>query len=248
MGIAHQFKPETSTRKMNPLSPPNLFATLMCALAATKETTGLEEGVCPIPVYRYYKPRTDHLYTTSLSEIGVSSAGMVGKDGYKFESIGFRILASQPDGSDWDWELVQPSRDVINSKGGRIFESHGLHFRVKDGGTTSMARYWDPVAKDHFYTTDDCGRTVETFNEHLLDPRYELEGFMGFCYCDPAPGTVPLYQYHDREFKDHFYTTDFSESVRADFKRRNDERYSYQGVLCHVFPTVPTEAEPETVC
>ena len=120
---------------------------------------------------------------------------MDGKYDYKFEGVGFRILANP-----------------VN-------------------GTTALSRYWNPDVTDHFYTTNYCER--EGSNPYEVLPQgYKKEGTLGFCFCDPAEGTVPLHRYFIKSHKDHFYTTNFQELGSGTGK----SWYSYQGIQCYVYP------------
>lgn len=59
---------------------------------STKNLTGL------LPLYKYFNGK-DHLYTTSDAEIGTTTHGAEGNNGYKFEAIVGYCLPSQTCGA-----------------------------------------------------------------------------------------------------------------------------------------------------
>ena len=96
---------------MNQLSPSSLIAAIVCAISvSTKGTCGqVHEGKCYVEKqtkkkYRYLKTDQDHFYTTDIKEISVINSWlhgtcMDGKYDYKFEGVGFRILANPVNGT-----------------------------------------------------------------------------------------------------------------------------------------------------
>merc|ERR1712038_593590 len=64
-------------------------------------------------------------------------------------------------------------------------------------GTTALKTYWNPEATDHFYTTD-CGQGDSFYD--ALPTGYEPRGKLGYCYCEPTKGTLPLQRFYNKEF------------------------------------------------
>merc|ERR1712099_79346 len=98
-------------------------------------------------------------------------------------------------------------------------------------GTTALKRYFNPDAADHFYTAfthNNCGGREGIYN--ALPAGYNHEGDLGFCFCDPTEGTVPLFQYYSRSVKDHFYTTNPNNVL-------TESAWECQGLLCYVYPS-----------
>jgi hypothetical protein len=67
-----------------------------------------------------------------------------------------------------------------------------------------LARYWNPGATDHFYTTE--------LNELSYNNQgWHLEGIQCYTFHTPAHGRIPLYRYWNPQISDHFYTTNWNE-------------------------------------
>ena len=146
-------------------------------------------------VHRYWKSRKDHFYTTSLTEIGVSKLGAVGNYGYKYEGVGFRILANQVEGTKallryWKPEstdhLYTTNQNEINVTKVGAVGNHGYKLEgqlgfcfadARGAETVPLYRYFNKVFKDHFYTTNfkELGWGNESWNH---------EGIQ--CYVYPA--------------------------------------------------------------
>jgi len=92
-------------------------------------------------------------------------------------------------------------------------------------GTTALKRYWNPDATDHFYTTDNCGKGDSVYD--ALPAGYKPEGELGYCYCEPTKGTLPLQRFYNKDIKDHFYTTNIKNEILG-------TQWEYQGIQCYV--------------
>merc|ERR1711963_798379 len=90
--MGYQFNPEISVDKMNQFTPSTIIAALLCAFAVGTTAQGQE-------VHGYWKSGHDHFYTTDMTEIGVINVGLTGNHGYKYEGVGFRVLANQEEGT-----------------------------------------------------------------------------------------------------------------------------------------------------
>ena len=67
-----------------------------------------------------------------------------------------------------------------------------------------LARYWNPVVTDHFYTTE--------LNELSYDNKgWKLESIQCYINRTHNHGSVPLYRYWNLQAGDHFYTTNWNE-------------------------------------
>ena len=139
------------------------------------DSPGTCKPISSIPrldVHRYWKSRKDHFYTTSLTEIGVSKLGAVGNYGYKYEGVGFRILANQVEGTKallryWkpqstDHFYTTNQNEINVTKVGAV-GNHGYKLEgqlgfcfadARDAETVPLYRYFNKVFKDHFYTTN----------------------------------------------------------------------------------------------
>merc|ERR1719351_605268 len=78
-------------------------------------------------------------------------------------------------------------------------------------GTVVLKRYWNPDVTDHFYTTDShlphtCGKEG-LYNVLPEGYKHESDHDLGYCFCDPKDGTLPLLRYYHDGMKNHYYTT-----------------------------------------
>ena len=123
-------------------------------------------------VHGYWKSGHDHFYTTDLTEIGVINKGMVGNHGYKYEGVGFRVLANQEegttalnrywsaDGTDHFYttnlkEINVTEVGAVGNHGYKLEGQLGFCFAdARDAETVPLYRYFNKVFNDHFYTTN----------------------------------------------------------------------------------------------
>ena len=112
----------------------------------------------------------DHFYTTNLKEIGVINVGLAGKYGYKYEGVGFRVLANQEEGTTalnryWHAdstdhfyttnlkEINVTDVGAVGNHGYKLEGTLGFCFSNPTTGTIPLHRYYSKDYIDHFYTT-----------------------------------------------------------------------------------------------
>jgi len=122
-------------------------------------------------VYRYWKNGIDHFYTTDQREIGVYSVGDVGKWGYKYEGVRFRVLAKKKGSSKalyryWNQkdlnhfyttnlaEIGVKRVGDVGKWGYKLVGTLGYCFQNSYPGTLPLYRYYHGGIIDHFYTTN----------------------------------------------------------------------------------------------
>jgi len=119
-----------------------------------------QDGVSTVPLYRYWNPSIyNHFYSTDFGELGN------GANGYTFEWVQCRVLASQVSGS------VPLKRYYCAENGDHFYTTNpnepgpGLPcyqferiecyvYNNQVSGTVPLYRYYEPNAFDHFYTTN----------------------------------------------------------------------------------------------
>ncbi|KAF8876327.1 hypothetical protein BD779DRAFT_1560661 [Infundibulicybe gibba] len=84
-----------------------------------------------------------------------------------------------------------------------------------------LLRAYNPVLKDHFYTTDS--------GEMQRAPGYIIEGSVGRVWSTQADSTVPLYRLFSGIATDHFYTT-------SAYGPEADAGYVYPSQMCGAVP------------
>jgi hypothetical protein len=153
-----------------------------------------------VPLYRYFNTRiNDHFYTTRF----------LGKDpnGWKFEGIQAYV---HPRATDRQGTLP----------GGKAPDS--ALPKAKDG-LVPLFRYWSPLIKDHFYTTN-----WSTLKNGVRGWKYD--GIQAYVYTENRPETVPLRRFWNAHTGDHFYTVD-------DAEVRDDPKWVAQGTTAYVYKT-----------
>jgi len=92
--------------------------------------------------------------------------------------------------------------------------------------TIPLYRYWGK--NDHFYTTNRKEVGTAARGKIVLGG-YRSQGIAGYCYSkEHGPETLPLHRLSKTRGRDHFYTTNKSESVAAEYG------YRYEGIECYV--------------
>ena len=121
-------------------------------------------------VHGYWKSGHDHFYTTDMTEIGVINVGMTGNHGYKYEGVGFRVLANQEEGTKalnryWHAdstdhfyttnlkEINVTDVGAVGNHGYKLEGTLGFCFSNPTTGTIPLHRYYSKPHIDHFYTT-----------------------------------------------------------------------------------------------
>merc|ERR1712066_641951 len=113
----------------------------------------------------------DHFYTTNQDEIGTNSKRLIGKHGYIYEGIAFRLLGIQVAGTtglDRYWnpestdhfyttdycEMEERNPYQFLPEGYKREGEMGFCFCEQVDDTVPLHRYFNKDIKDHFYTTN----------------------------------------------------------------------------------------------
>ena len=97
--------------------------------------------------------------------------------------------------------------------------------RTLRGKSTPLYRYYNPSAKDHFYTIRG-GRYRG----------YRYEGVTARIFASRVPGSVPLYRYYQKVRRDHFYTTNSKEIGTTTRGKIGKYGYFSEGIAGYCFP------------
>ena len=152
------------------------------------------------PLYRYWKPSSDHFYTTNIHEIGTAVPGQYGNHGFKSEGIAAIVLThptphTVPLYRYWNagvadhfyttnpHEIGTTTPGVVGKHG---YKSEGIAcycFSTHYQHTVPLYRYYNGAQFDHFYTTNsaEIGTTTpgQVGNHHFTS-----EGIA--CYVYPS--------------------------------------------------------------
>lgn len=116
--------------------------------------------------------------------------------------------------------------------------ARGHAVAVADSAPVPVYRFYSPVFRGHFYTSDPQERDRVS---RLWPDVWSYEGARYSAFTSRVAGTVPLYRFWSDRFKGHFYTASESEK---DFVRANwPTIWSYEGVAYYVYPAGFTGAD-----
>jgi len=150
------------------------------------------------PVYRYFRaPNTDHFYTSNQGEIGTTTAGEVGKDGYASEGIAFNLASAPTNGeipvyryfnaqvSDHFYTTKAEEIGTTSGQGNLGYSSEGVLGYIAATplpGTIPVHRYYNASTSDHLYTTNanEIGATHQQGAVGQFG--YVYEGVLGYAY------------------------------------------------------------------
>nr|WP_191842858.1 hypothetical protein [Catellatospora chokoriensis] len=99
--------------------------------------------------------------------------------------------------------------------------------QTPSGSTTALLRMYNPVSRDHLYTTSAAER-----DNAVADFGYVDEGVACQVFATASTGTIPLLRVYKPATGDHFYTTAAAERDNA----VATHGYVEEGVACHVYP------------
>lgn len=118
----------------------------------------------PTPFYRYWNAHVkNHFYTTNYAELGhgkhgyiletspgkLSSTPSVGTVAlYRYYKAGDHFYTTNVD------EIKETIKGKLGAHGYKCEGIAGYCWREQVAGTTALYRYWNPVIKDHFYTSN----------------------------------------------------------------------------------------------
>jgi len=149
------------------------------------------------PVYRYWQPaNTDHFYTTNAGEIGTTTPGQTGSNGYTSEGVAFHVFAHPHGGlipfyRYWsagakDHFYTTNAGEIGTTTPGQT-GNNGYTFEGVLGyvspnpfhGGVPVYRYWQPGTHDHLYSTN-VGEVGKTNTGEVGNHGYTVEGIAGY--------------------------------------------------------------------
>ncbi|KAI6171708.1 Astacin-like metalloendopeptidase [Aphelenchoides besseyi] len=140
------------------------------------------------------------------------------------------LRSNNPESTDHFYTIDAQEQQEIVSQGFRIERAVGFvatKTAPECPGLVPLHRLWNPVIRNHFYTTND--NEMQNARDRL---GYTVETNMGFCSSKPGCGLVPLYRFYNVRQPDHFYTNRKHEKNHV---QRNQPEYHFEGIQCYVY-------------
>jgi hypothetical protein len=178
-------------------------------------------------VHRYFHGgNKDHFYTTNAGEIGTTTPGQTGNNGYAYESSSFTVFTHHHHGllpvyRYWNantkdhFYTANPSEinaNNVGQTGNNGYTNEGILGYVSPHafpGSVAIYRYWHHGNTDHFYTSN-AAEIGTTTPGAVGNHGYAFEGILGYAYPTDHQ-LVPVYRYWHEGNTDHFYTANAGE-------------------------------------
>jgi hypothetical protein len=205
------------------------------------------------PVYRYHNASVhDHFYTTNAAEIGTTTPGQTGANGYTSEGILGYISPTEFPGSIPVYRYYSASvhDHFYTTNAAEIGTTHhgqtGANGYTSEGvlgyalnsshGIVPVHRYFHAGHHDHFYTTNGAEIGTTTHGQ-TGNAGYTSEGIAFYMFSHPTHGLQPVYRYNSAGQHDHFYTTNAAEIGTTTPGQTGANGYTSEGILGYVSPT-----------
>jgi len=204
------------------------------------------------PIFRYFNSKVnDHFYTTNAAEIGTTTTGKTGNNGYVCEGIlGYISPNEFPGGIPIHRYFLDNKNDhfytsnvneigtiTVGHKGNHGYKYEGIlgYAYPAEHHLNMVHRYYHEGVKDHFYTTDkeEIGTTIPgAVGKH----GYKSEGLAFYIFTHHHLGLKPVYRYYKDNMKNHFYTANPDEIGTTEYRKSGKNGYVSEGVLGYMSP------------
>jgi len=203
-------------------------------------------------VFRYWNASVnDHFYTTNPQEIGTTTAGQVGSNGYTSEGDAFTVFNyAHPGlvavyryyhGGNHDHFYTANTGEIGATNPGQT-GNHGYTCEGVLGyvsphnfpGSVAIHRYYKGDTHDHFYTCNPNEIGATHAQGAVGNHGYTYEGVLGYAYVAQHNLTT-VYRYYNDGNHDHFYTANAGEIGTTQAGHTGNHGYKSEGIAFHVF-------------